>query len=329
MRLVVYDVDEETGRTIRDIKEQEIYFGTLPLMTEKGTFIVNGTERVIVNQLQRSPGIFFEHDKGKTAHLAASCSTPPASSPCAAPGSTSSSTPRTSSTCASTAAGSCRPPSCSRPWAMSKTDILTYFYDGGYFLEGSQGVREVKPEFYRKEKACGDVTGPRDGKPIVEADKTMTKRAWRPCSMPARRVSRWTRSPWRPLIAEDLADSQTGEVMAEPGDELTADADREVCARRRRDHPHPVHRGMDVSSSLRDTLVLDKTRDQDRRLRSRSTAACAPALRPPRRSRANFFENLFRNSDYYDLSAVGRYKLNPRLRVSEPLDFAPCPTRTS
>ena len=67
VRLVVYDVDEATGnRTIRDIKEQDIYFGTLPFMTEKGTFIINGTERVIVNQLQRSPGIIFEHDSGKT-----------------------------------------------------------------------------------------------------------------------------------------------------------------------------------------------------------------------------------------------------------------------
>ena len=67
VRLVVYDVDEETeNRTIRDIKEQDIYFGTLPLMTDKGTFIINGTERVIVNQLQRSPGIIFEHDSGKS-----------------------------------------------------------------------------------------------------------------------------------------------------------------------------------------------------------------------------------------------------------------------
>jgi DNA-directed RNA polymerase subunit beta len=67
VRLVVYDVEEETqNRTIRDIKEQDIYFGTIPLMTEKGTFVINGTERVIVNQLQRSPGIIFEHDSGKS-----------------------------------------------------------------------------------------------------------------------------------------------------------------------------------------------------------------------------------------------------------------------
>ncbi|MFZ3048151.1 MAG: DNA-directed RNA polymerase subunit beta, partial [Desulfatirhabdiaceae bacterium] len=67
VRLVVYDSDKDSGiSTIRDIKEQEIYFGTLPLMTEKGTFIINGTERVIVSQLHRSSGVFFDHDKGKT-----------------------------------------------------------------------------------------------------------------------------------------------------------------------------------------------------------------------------------------------------------------------
>ncbi|MDO9462719.1 MAG: DNA-directed RNA polymerase subunit beta, partial [Deltaproteobacteria bacterium] len=67
VRLVSYDVDKDTGtQSIRDIKEQEIYFGTIPLMTARGTFIINGTERVIVSQLQRSPGIFFDHDKGKT-----------------------------------------------------------------------------------------------------------------------------------------------------------------------------------------------------------------------------------------------------------------------
>ena len=67
MRLVVWDVDEETGaRSIRDIKEQDVYMGDMPLMTANGTFIINGTERVIVSQMHRSPGVFFDHDKGKT-----------------------------------------------------------------------------------------------------------------------------------------------------------------------------------------------------------------------------------------------------------------------
>src|SRR5271163_413494 len=67
LRLVVWDVDEETGsRSIRDIKEQDVYMGDMPLMTKNGTFIINGTERVIVSQMHRSPGVFFDHDKGKT-----------------------------------------------------------------------------------------------------------------------------------------------------------------------------------------------------------------------------------------------------------------------
>jgi len=117
VRLVVYDVDEETeNRSIRDIKEQVIYFGTVPLMTAKGTFIINGTERVIVNQLQRSPGIIFEHDSGKShtsRKVLYSCRV----IPCAGPGSISTTTTKISSTCASTGAGRCRPRSSSRPWA--------------------------------------------------------------------------------------------------------------------------------------------------------------------------------------------------------------------
>ena len=67
LRLIVFETDEETGaRSVKDIKEQDVYMGDIPLMTDKGTFIVNGTERVIVSQMHRSPGVFFDHDKGKT-----------------------------------------------------------------------------------------------------------------------------------------------------------------------------------------------------------------------------------------------------------------------
>ena len=107
LRLIVFDVNEETGaKSVKDVKEQDVYMGDMPFMTPNGTFIINGTERVIVSQMHRSPGVFFDHDRGRT-HAAASCCSPPASSPIAAPGSTSSSTPRTSSTCASTGAASC------------------------------------------------------------------------------------------------------------------------------------------------------------------------------------------------------------------------------
>src|SRR5882724_11401607 len=104
VQLVIWDVDPESGvRSIKNVKEQEVYFGEIPLMTRHGTFMINGTERVIVSQLHRSPAV--------------SSSTRRASSPTAARGSTSSSTPRTSSTCASTGGGSSTPPSSCAPSA--------------------------------------------------------------------------------------------------------------------------------------------------------------------------------------------------------------------
>ena len=103
LRLIVFDVDPDTGAKVKDIKEQDVYMGDMPFMTSNGTFIVNGTERVIVSQMHRSPGVFFDHDKGKSHSSGKLCS-PPASFPIAVPGSTSSSTPRTSSMRASTAA---------------------------------------------------------------------------------------------------------------------------------------------------------------------------------------------------------------------------------
>jgi DNA-directed RNA polymerase beta subunit len=107
LRLVVWDVDEDSGlRSIRDIKEQDVYMGDMPLMTDNGTFIVNGTERVIVSQATGRPAS-FDHDKGKT-HSSGKYLFAARASPTAAPGSTSSSMPRTTSMSASTAAASCR-----------------------------------------------------------------------------------------------------------------------------------------------------------------------------------------------------------------------------
>src|SRR5450830_378192 len=136
VRLVVFDTDlladgkinreAPEMKPIRDIKEQEIYFGEIPLMTENGTFIVNGTERVIVSQLHRSPGIFFDHDKARRTAPANSC-TPRGSFRTAVRGWTSSSTRKTACSCVSTVVASCRPPCCcarsaiplSKCWTLS------------------------------------------------------------------------------------------------------------------------------------------------------------------------------------------------------------------
>lgn len=321
VRLVVYDVDETTGnRTIRDIKEQDIYFGTLPFMTEKGTFIINGTERVIVNQLQRSPGIIFEHDSGKT-HSSRKV------------------------------LYSCRIIPMRGSWldfdfdhkdilyvridrrrkmpatilfkamGMSKVQILESFYKKEFFRLEKDGSLswELDKDMYHKDNAFADILDAA-GTVLVKAGKPITKRAWRQmCEADIKGIPMAPEILLGLFLAEDVIDPNTGEVLAEATDEITAslvERFREVGIER----VAVLHtRGMDTSSSIRDTLVLDKTEDMEsaqveiyRRLR--------PSSPPTPEIATSFFDNLFRNGDYYDLSPVGRYKLNQRLGLGQSLE---------
>ena len=314
VRLVVYDVDEATeNRTIRDIKEQDIYFGTLPLMTEKGTFIINGTERVIVNQLQRSPGIIFEHDGGKT-HTSRKV------------------------------LYSCRVIPMRGSWldfdfdhkdilyvridrrrkmpatillkamGMSKIDILNTFYKKEvYELDPAGRVFwRFDPTLYRKEAAFADITD-KEGNVIAKAGKALSKKAWR--QIGAAGLSVIEVAPETPVglfLADDLVSSSTGEILAEAADEITPGLIETCLEQGILELPVLHTKGTETSSSIRDTLVLDKITSQEkaqeeiyRRLR--------PSSPPTPEIAATFFDNLFRNSDYYDLSPVGRYKLNQRL----------------
>ncbi|MDR2726519.1 MAG: DNA-directed RNA polymerase subunit beta, partial [Deltaproteobacteria bacterium] len=315
VRLVVYDVDEETeNRTIRDIKEQDIYFGTLPLMTEKGTFIINGTERVIVNQLQRSPGIIFEHDGGKT-HTSRKV------------------------------LYSCRIIPMRGSWLdfdfdhkdilyvridrrrkmpatillkamdMTKADILETFYQKETYRIDADGVFWFFDKaLYRKDNAFADVLDA-EGNAIVKAGKPITKRACRLMEQAG-----ITTLPVSPdtlpglFLAEDVLDPATGEILAEAADEITQGL-IDACREKGIERMVVLHTsGSETSSSLRDTLVLDKVPTKEkaqeeiyRRLR--------PSSPPTPEIAATFFDNLFRNADYYDLSPVGRYKLNQRLQL--------------
>lgn len=317
VRLDIYDVDETTGnRTFRDGKEQDIYFGTLPLMTEKGTFIINGTERVIVNQLQRSPGIIFEHDGGKThtSHKVLY---------------------------------SCRVIPMRGSWldfdfdhkdilyvridrrrkmpatvllkamGMTKTQILDTFYKKEeYRLEENKVLWKIQKEMYRKEPCYAEITD-NDGNVLIKQGKVMTTRDWRNlCNSGREYLEVDPASIIGLFLANDLVNPQTGEIIAEAGDELTAGLVAEIHEAGIRDIQILYTRGTDTSSSIRDTLAIDKTTSEEkaqeeiyRRLR--------PSSPPTPEIAATFFNNLFRNIDYYDLSSVGRYKINQRLGINE------------
>jgi DNA-directed RNA polymerase subunit beta len=320
VRLAVYDVDETSGsRTIHDIKEQDIYFGTLPLITQKGTFLINGTERVIVNQLQRSPGIIFEHDSGKThssRKILYSCRIIPMR-------------------------GSWldfdfdhkdilyvridrrrKMPATILLKAMGMTseDILAYYYDKETFkLENDRVYRRVEDYNFRKEIACSDIAAS-DGAVIVASGKALTKGMWkRMLKAGVEYYEVRSETLESEYAARDIVDSQTGEVIVRAGDPFTQTAVDKCLAANILQLSAIFSTGAEVSSSLRDTLVMDKCEDLEsaqidiyKRLR--------PSSPPTPEVSASFFDNLFRNPDYYDLSPVGRYKLNSRLNLSLPID---------
>ena len=353
VRLAVYDVDEAGGqRQIRDIKEQDIYFGTLPLMTEKGTFIVNGTERVIVNQLQRSPGIIFEHDGGKT-HASRKV------------------------------LYSCRVIPMRGSWldfdfdhkdilyvridrrrkmpatilfkamGMDKKRILDEFYPvekrETYYLEAPEDLKADGKAFpadalfmavypgdpYRKDTAYADILD-REGKPISRAGKNITKRQWRLIQESGLSAIEVAPNYCDGMFfGEDISDPNTGEIIAEMGDDVTVEILQMMRDAGVKKFTVLHTKGPDVSSSMRDTLMMDKTADQEkaqeeiyRRLR--------PSSPPTPEIATSFFDNIFRNIEYYDLSPVGRYKLNQRLGFQPDQEsipdgkggLAPCRTLT-
>ncbi|MDO5536757.1 MAG: DNA-directed RNA polymerase subunit beta, partial [Desulfovibrionaceae bacterium] len=340
VRLVVYDVDESGERQLRDMKEQDIYFGTLPLMTEKGTFIVNGTERVIVNQLQRSPGIIFEHDGGKThasRKLLYSCRI--------IPGRGSwldfdfdhkdilyvriDRRRKMPATILFKAMG------------MDKTAILDCFYPREeretYYFEAPETIRRgdtvyapnalfmaVKPEwstrealddYIRKEPAYSDIYD-LEGKQIGFAGKAITIRAWKKICSDLHAVEVRPETCDGMFFSDDVLDPNTGEVLAVAAEEVTAEVLDTLRNAGIKSFTVLHTKGTHTSSSIRDTLMQDKVTDtikaQEeiyRRLR--------PSSPPTPEIATNFFANIFRNIDYYDLTPVGRYKINQRLGISE------------
>ncbi|MBI2355305.1 MAG: DNA-directed RNA polymerase subunit beta [Deltaproteobacteria bacterium] len=314
VRLVIWDSGKETGvRAIKDIKEQEVYFGEIPLMTDNGTFIINGTERVIVSQLHRSPGVFYDHDKGKTHSsgkvLYSARVIPyrgswldfefdhkdilyvridrrrkmPASVLLKALG-------------------------------YSAEQLLNYYYKSEeIFVQGEILSKGIDPELLTLQKAAVDVADPKSGEVIVKANRKYTKASIKKMfehgikSVPVNVdgiIGRYASS--------DIVDPATGEVLVECNEEITADAFEEIKSRGVTAFKVLFIDNLHVTSSFRDTLLVDKISTTDealieiyRRLR--------PGDPPTLKSSLALFDNLFFNPERYDLSAVGRLKLNFKL----------------
>jgi DNA-directed RNA polymerase subunit beta len=320
VRLVVFDTDPGSDqRQIRDIKEQEIYFGEIPLMTENGTFVVNGTERVIVSQLHRSPGIFFDHDKGKTlasSKLIYSARIIPIRGSWL-------DLEFDSKDILYVRIDRRRKMPVSillKAMGYATEQLLNYFYKvEAISLEGDKLYMAVDDSIIG-EKAPEDIIEPRTGEIVVKKGRKITKPLLkRMGDLRIRRVAVNDVDVIGKIVASDVIDPQTGEVILKCNEELTFEGLETVRERGIRQLRFIYIDEDRANASIRDTLLIDRieTRGEAiieiyRRLRPSN---------PPTPETANaFFHSLFFEPETYDLSDVGRAKMNYKLRLDVPTD---------
>jgi DNA-directed RNA polymerase subunit beta len=321
VQLVLWDVDAQTGaRSIKNVKEQEVYFGEIPLMTKNGTFMVNGTERVIVSQLHRSPGVFFEHDKGKT-HASGKLLYSARVIPYRGSWVDLEFDPRDILYVRIDRRRKFHATVLLRALGMTIEDLLNYYYRSDTIVfDGRKPALLFNPQHLLGAKVGSDVRDPKTNDLIVKEGKKFTRPVLR--QMESVRIKHvpigWEEIVGR-IAAHDIVDPQTKEVVVECNHEITQE--KLDLIRERGIHQIEVLfiDESNVGPYLRNTLLQDKIRSpQDaiieiyRRLR--------PGDPPTVESATNFFNNLFFNPDRYDLSKVGRLKLNHRLRLNVPLE---------
>ncbi|MDR3500443.1 MAG: DNA-directed RNA polymerase subunit beta, partial [Parvibaculum sp.] len=316
LRLIVFEVDEDTGaKSVKDIKEQDVYMGDMPLMTENGTFVINGTERVIVSQMHRSPGVFFDHDKGKT-HSSGKLLFAARVIPYR---------------------GSWldfefdakdivyvridrrrKLPVTTLLYALGldSETILQTFYKRVVFTKSKDGWRvPFDAERFRGVKPERDLIDAKTGKVVVEAGKKMTPRLSRKLAEDGlKELLVQNEDLIGRYLADEIVNMETGEIFAEAGDEVTQklietliEAGYKELATLDIDH-------VNTGAFIRNTLAVDKCTNRDQALID-VYRVMRPGEPPTPETAEALFQSLFFDSERYDLSAVGRVKMNMRLNL--------------
>src|SRR5215207_970763 len=319
LQLVVWDIDEEAGsRSIRDIKEQDVYMGDMPLMTDNGTFIVNGTERVIVSQMHRSPGVFFDHDKGKTHSsgklLFAARIIPyrgswldiefDAKDIVHARIDRKRKIPVTSLLFA---------------LGLNSEEILDTFYNRLVYTRDKDGWRiPFDAERMKGFKATTDLVDAKTGKVVLEAGKKLTIRSARQLAEKGLKSLRQSDEDLvGQYIAEDLVNPQTGEIFAEAGDEISEKSLKVLIDAGLEEIPVLDIDHVNIGPYIRNTLAVDKNSSREEALFD-IYRVMRPGEPPTLDTAEAMFHSLFFDSERYDLSAVGRVKMNMRLDLDAP-----------
>ena len=319
LRLIVFDVDPDTqAKSVKDIKEQDVYMGDMPFMTSNGTFIVNGTERVIVSQMHRSPGVFFDHDKGKS-HSSGKLLFAARIIPYR--GSWLDIEFDAKDIVYARIDRRRKIPVTSLLYALGLDgeEILSTFYKTiTYSADGENWRMPFDAERIKGVKAVADMIDADTGKVILEAGKKLAVRAARQLAengVKAIRVP--SEDLYGQYLAQDLFDPATGEIFAEAGDEISA-----------KSLPLLIEKGFDelpildidhinIGPYIRNTLAVDKNSSREEALFD-IYRVMRPGEPPTMDTAEAMFHSLFFDAERYDLSAVGRVKMNMRLDLDAP-----------
>jgi len=319
LRLIVFDVNEETGsKSIKDVKEQDVYMGDMPLMTSNGTFVINGTERVIVSQMHRSPGVFFDHDRGRT-HASGKLLFAARIIPYR---------------------GSWldfefdakdivyvridrrrKLPVTTLLYALGLNDeeILSTFYRQIVIKDGKHGWKmPFVSDRMRGMTPVADLKDAKSGDTIVKAGEKITARRARELSESGvKEILVASEDLTGRYLAEDIVDLTTGIIYAEAGDELDAKLLAEFKDRKIKEFPVLDIDHVNVGPFIRNTLNIDKNANSQEALMD-IYRVMRPGEPPTIEAATNLFHGLFFDGERYDLSAVGRVKMNMRLELDAP-----------
>jgi DNA-directed RNA polymerase subunit beta len=331
LRLIVFDVDENTGaKSVKDIKEQDVYMGDMPLMTPNGTFIVNGTERVIVSQMHRSPGVFFDHDKGKThssGKLLFACRIIPYR------GSWLDFEFDAKDVVFARIDRKRKLPVTTLLYAlgMDQEGIMDAYYETVQFkhIKNKGWATKFFPKRMQGTRPAFDLVDAATGEVILKAGEKFTPRM----SNDIQKAGKVTEilMPFDQIVgryvAKDIINEETGEIWVEAGDELTMEYDRDgdpkggtlkvLLDQGIADIPVLDIDNVNVGPYIRTTMAVDKNMGRDTALMD-IYRVMRPGEPPTVEAASNLFDTLFFDKDRYDLSAVGRVKMNMRLDLDRP-----------
>ena len=311
VRLVIYD-RESSNKAVKDIKEQEVYMGEMPLMTDNGTFVVNGTERVIVSQLHRSPGVFFDHDKGKT-HSSGKLLYSARIIPYRGSWLDFEFDPKDSLFVRIDRRRKLPATILLRALGYSSEEILDIFFDNTSWTLDKDTIRmELVPDRLRGETMTFEVKDP-EGNVIVEPGRRITPRHIRQMAkanmehleVPAEYLA-------GKAMGKDIVDPTTGELLCASNAEITEDLIEKMQHLGVTEFETLYTNELDCGAFISDTLRNDPTRNQLEAL-VEIYRMMRPGEPPTKESAEALFENLFFADERYDLSGVGRMKFNRRL----------------